>query len=98
MRVTPEGLELAAPIRFDLYASTIAPESLHAIDAVARERNASRGVVVLAWLLRHPSNIVPIVGSADPNNIKDLAKAAELKLSREEWYSLLEGALGERLP
>ena len=65
---------------------------------LARERNVSRGVVVLAWLLRHPSNIVPIVGSADPNNIKDLAKAAELKLSREEWYSLLEGALGERLP
>lgn len=69
-----------------------------AIDAVAREHDVSRGVAALAWLLRHPSGIMPIIGSSDPTNIKDLAKAADLKLSREEWYSLLEGAIGERLP
>ena len=69
-----------------------------AIDAVAREHNVSRAVVAIAWLLRHPSKIVPIIGSSDPQNIKDVAKAENLKLSREEWYSLLEGALGERLP
>jgi predicted oxidoreductase len=55
-------------------------------------------VVAIAWLLRHPSKIVPIIGSSDSQNIKDVAKAENLKLSREEWYSLLEGALGERLP
>jgi predicted oxidoreductase len=69
-----------------------------AIDAVAREHNVSRAVVAIAWLLRHPSKIVPIIGSSDPQNIKDVVKAENLKLSREEWYSLLEGALGERLP
>ena len=69
-----------------------------AIDSVARHHNVSRGVVAIAWLLRHPSGILPIIGSADPNNIKDIAKATMLKLSREEWYTLLEGALGERLP
>ena len=69
-----------------------------AIDLVARQHNVSRAVVVIAWLLRHPAGIVPIIGSADPNNIKDMVKATTLKLSREEWYSLLEGAMGERLP
>ncbi|HVK58003.1 MAG TPA: aldo/keto reductase [Candidatus Kapabacteria bacterium] len=69
-----------------------------AIDAVARDHNVSRAVVGIAWLLRHPSAIVPIIGSSDPNNIKDAAKAADVKLSREEWYSLLEGSIGERLP
>ncbi|HTG45897.1 MAG TPA: aldo/keto reductase [Verrucomicrobiae bacterium] len=69
-----------------------------AIDLVARERNASRAVIALAWLLKHPSGILPIVGSADPKNIKDMAKAAELELTREEWYSLMEAAAGERLP
>ena len=69
-----------------------------AIDAVARDRDVSRAVVAIAWLLRHPSGIMPIIGSSDPANIKDVAKAADLKLSREEWYNLLEGALGERLP
>ncbi len=69
-----------------------------AIDLVARQHNVSRGVVAVAWLLRHPSGIVPIIGSADPRNIKEMTKATTLKLSREEWYTLLEGAMGERLP
>ena len=69
-----------------------------ALDAVARERNLSRPVAALAWLLRHPSGIVPLVGSADPRNIKEMTKALDVKLTREEWYYLLEGALGERLP
>ena len=69
-----------------------------AIDLVARERNVSRAVIAIAWLLKHPSGIVPIVGSTDPANIKDVVKAVEIDLSREEWYSLLEGSNGERLP
>jgi predicted oxidoreductase len=69
-----------------------------AIDSVAREHEASRSAVAIAWLLRHPAGIIPLVGSADPRNITDLAKAVNLKLSREEWYTMLEGAAGERLP
>lgn len=69
-----------------------------AIDLVARERNVSRAVIAIAWLLRHPSGVVPIIGSTDPANIKDVVKATNLKLTREEWYSLMEGSVGERLP
>jgi len=69
-----------------------------AVDAVARERDVSRGVIALAWLLKHPSGIVPIIGSADPKNIRDLTQADGLELTREEWYQLLEAGLGERLP
>lgn len=69
-----------------------------AIDLIARAHDLSRSVVALAWLLRHPSGIIPIVGSSDPKNIQDAVKAVTLKLSREEWYSLLEGSLGQRLP
>jgi len=69
-----------------------------AIDLITRERNVSRAVIAVAWLLKHPSGIVPIIGSADPQNIRDMTKAVDLNLTREEWYSLLEGATGERLP
>jgi predicted oxidoreductase len=69
-----------------------------AIDLIARERNVSRGVVGLAWLLKHPAGIVPIIGTADPKNIRDLAKAVDLDLTREEWYALMEAAHGHRLP
>jgi predicted oxidoreductase len=48
--------------------------------------------------LKHPSKIVPIVGSTNPDRIRDAAKAAELELGRDEWYRLLEAARGGPLP
>ena len=68
------------------------------LDLIARDRQTSRAVVAMAWLLKHPSRIVPIVGSTDPGRITELAKAADLELTRDEWYRLLESALGQRLP
>jgi predicted oxidoreductase len=71
---------------------------LSVLDAIAQAHGASRVQVALAWLLKHPSGIVPIVGSTNPERIRDAAKAADLELTREEWYRLLEAARGQRLP
>jgi predicted oxidoreductase len=71
---------------------------LRALDAIAKARGSTRAAVALAWLLKHPSGIIPIVGSTNPVNIREAATAAELELTREEWYPLLTAARGERLP
>jgi predicted oxidoreductase len=71
---------------------------LPALDAVAKARGASRTAVALAWLLRHPSKILPIIGSTQSERIREAAKADELELTREEWYALLIAARGEALP
>lgn len=71
---------------------------LPAIDALAKERGATRTTIALAWLLKHPCGIQPIVGSVNPDRIRQAAKADELELSREEWYRLLLAARGEPLP
>ncbi|MBI3876960.1 MAG: aldo/keto reductase [Verrucomicrobia bacterium] len=68
------------------------------LDALAREHGVSRAVIALAWLLKHPAGIVPIVGSTNPESIRDCFRADEVELTREEWYRLLEAARGERLP
>lgn len=68
------------------------------LDEIARERGSTRTAVALAWLLRHPSKIVPIVGSIDPERIRDATRAADLKLTREEWYRLLIAARPNPLP
>jgi predicted oxidoreductase len=68
------------------------------LDLIARDRQSTRPVVAVAWLIKHPSRIVPIVGSTDPARITEVAQAAELDLSRDEWYRLLEAGLGQRLP
>jgi predicted oxidoreductase len=68
------------------------------MEYLARERNTTRTVLALAWLLKHPSGIVPIIGSIKPERIREAAGAAEFVLSREDWYRLLEAARGQRLP
>jgi predicted oxidoreductase len=69
-----------------------------ALDAIAAERRTSRTAVALAWLLKHPAQMIPIVGSTQPHNIKEAVKGDAIDLTREEWYQLLEAARGERLP
>ena len=71
---------------------------LPALDAIAHERGTSRVAVGIAWLLRHPSKIQPIIGSINPERIREAAKAAGVELTREEWYRLLIAARGEPLP
>jgi predicted oxidoreductase len=68
------------------------------LDSLARERRLSRSLLALAFLLRHPSGIVPIVGTTQPDRIREAAQADEVEISREEWYRLYEAANGQRLP
>jgi len=75
-----------------------AEKFLPAVDDIAQARGISRAAVALAWLLRHPSKIQPIVGSINPVRIREATKALELDLTREEWYRLLIAARGEPMP
>ncbi|HPC62685.1 MAG TPA: aldo/keto reductase [Verrucomicrobiota bacterium] len=71
---------------------------LGVLDALARERGVTREAVALAWLLKHPARIQPIVGTVQPDRIRQAAAADQLELSREDWYRLLLAARGEPLP
>ncbi len=70
--------------------------------ALVKEYAAARGVsaeaVALAWLLRHPAKIVPVLGTARPDRLAACAEAVDVELSREEWYSLFEAARGKPMP
>jgi predicted oxidoreductase len=78
---------------------TYQPEKFLAeLDSVAQERGTHRTTVALAWLLKHPSRIQPVIGSVNPDRIQQAAKADDLDLTREEWYRLLLAARGEPLP
>ena len=67
------------------------------LDDIARDYGVSRTLIALAWLLKHPTRIVPIIGTAKPERIREAAQAGKVHLSRDEWYRLLEAARGERL-
>jgi len=60
--------------------------------------NPTRGQLALAWLLRHPAKIVPIVGSVNPAHIKEAVEATQIELTREDWYRLWVAARGVHAP
>lgn len=65
---------------------------------LAAEKGTAPEAILLAWLLRHPAGIQPLIGSTRPERIRACAAAAAVELSREEWYALFTAARGAKLP
>lgn len=68
------------------------------ISGLASEKNVSHEAIMLAWLLRHPAGIQPIIGTTRPDRIRQCAQADSITLSREEWYALFNAARGGDVP
>jgi predicted oxidoreductase len=73
-------------------------DSAKLVSHIASERAVSEEAVVLAWLLRLPWGVRPVIGTTDPARIRRCAIAATFELSREEWYALYEAARGAGIP
>ncbi|WP_223594091.1 aldo/keto reductase [Neobacillus bataviensis] len=73
------------------------PELNQKIDEIAAKYEVSNTTIAVAWLLRHPSKMQPIIGTMNLDRLKDCCKATEIHLTREEWYSIYRAA-GNILP
>ena len=60
--------------------------------------NATPSQLAIAWLLKHPAGIVPLVGSNTPSHIQEAANAANINLSRTDWYKLWVAGRGSSVP
>jgi len=60
-------------------------------------KNLTPTAVSIAWLLRHPARIQPVIGTTNPQRVREIALAADAEMTREEWYQLYLAA-GNRLP
>lgn len=67
------------------------------IDEIAVQKGVPSIAIPIAWILRHPAKIQAIVGTTNPARLKDICKAADIELTREEWYALYRSA-GNKLP
>jgi predicted oxidoreductase len=65
---------------------------------LAAEKAVAPEAIPIAWLLRHPAGLQPILGSTNPERIRAGASGDGVELSRAEWYELYVAARGERLP
>jgi len=60
--------------------------------------NATEDQLLLAWILKHPAGIIPVVGTTNPERISLAAKAADILLSEIDWFKLLVAAQGHKVP
>ena len=67
------------------------------IDEIAAKYSVSNTTITMAWLLRHPAGMQPVTGTMNIQRLKDCVKAAEIRLTREEWYEIYLAA-GNTLP
>lgn len=63
----------------------------------ASKYNASYSQLSLAWLLKHPSTIFPVIGTTKPERITEAAKSMEIKLDRQDWFEMLQWATGSEV-
>ena len=68
------------------------------IDEVANANSVDRAAVATAWLLAHPANIIPVMGTNNINRIKGFTDALNVKMDRPTWFKLYEAALGHEVP
>ena len=65
---------------------------------LAEEKNRTPECIVLAFILKHPSKIRPIIGTSNPERIRKLKDAENTELTRKEWYTLYTLSRGLKMP
>jgi predicted oxidoreductase len=54
--------------------------------------------LVLAWLMRHPSGILPVIGTGRMDRVKSAVGAMKVEYTREEWFEVWEASMGTEVP
>lgn len=73
------------------------PKLNEVLNRLAETYDTTPNGIAVAWILRHPAGIQTIVGTMNEKRLADAAKAADIQLTREEWYELYLSA-GKMLP
>ncbi|KQY86802.1 aldo/keto reductase family oxidoreductase [Pelomonas sp. Root1444] len=80
------------------FSDPTASAAAKVVHEVAETHRTTANAVLLAWLLRHPAGIQPVIGSGNAERIRACGDAVKIQLSREEWYRLYVAARGQALP
>ncbi len=73
------------------------PELNAKINDIAGRYGVSDTTIAMAWLLRHPAKMQPVTGTMNPDRLVECIRAAEITLTRAEWYEIYRAA-GNVLP
>ena len=102
MQITPMAWCPIAGIAYPAWGNTFSQEDEERIRAEIERQcgiyEVEDWIIALAWLLRHPAKIMPIVGSTKATRIAAAKQAFDVDYTREDWYRLLEARNGRPVP
>ncbi|MEO0357530.1 MAG: aldo/keto reductase, partial [Pseudomonadota bacterium] len=78
----------------ELFANEAVMTVLHQI---AEDQETDTGAVAVAWLLAHPANIVPVMGTNNLTRITQISDATRVAMDRETWFEIYTAALGHEV-
>lgn len=73
------------------------PELNQVLNRLAEKYHVSPSAVAIAWVLRYPAKMQAVIGTTKKARVAEAAKAAEIQLTRKEWYEIYLAA-GNDLP
>ncbi|WCL50925.1 aldo/keto reductase [Leptospira sp. GIMC2001] len=68
------------------------------LHTIARETEQTVPQTIIAWLLNHPSKIIPVIGTTKKDRILELAESMSIQMKQENWFRIYESALGTEVP
>lgn len=91
-----------SPLQFGMFKGCFVdhpdfPELNKALAETGEKYGVSKTAIAIAWILRHPAHMQAIAGTMNPDHLKDICAAADVRLTHQEWYRLYLAA-GKFLP
>ena len=101
-RLKDMTIQAWSPLQIGMFGGTFIdnpdyPELNKALEEIGDREGVSKTAVAIAWVLRHPAKMQAIIGSMNPEHIKDACDASKVELSHHDWYALYLAA-GKYLP
>lgn len=66
--------------------------------SLAARHNCTYGQLALAWLMKHPSTVFPVIGTTKAERIEEAARSLTVNLDRQDWFELLKSVMGKEVP
>lgn len=98
LRVPPMAWSPVAGGRLFNQADERARRVRSALEGIGREVGASVDAVALAWLLRHPARVLPVMGTGKIERLREAVAAENITLDRQQWFAVWEASAGHEVP
>lgn len=101
-RLNKMAVQTWSPLQVGYFTGTFLdnekyPELNELLAQLACDYSVGKDTIAYAWLLRYPAKMQVITGTSKPSRLIDASRAADIELTKEQWYAIYRAA-GNRLP